>query len=59
MDQPNDLPCRPDPKVLISGQKYLPPPLPAHVRRDLLKFPCRALLLYLRSLLRNLVLKQP
>jgi hypothetical protein len=45
--------------VFVTIDEHFPPPLPGHIRRDLLKFARRALTLNLHRIVRNLILEQP
>lgn len=58
MNQPNDLPRRPDPVVHVPVDKDLPPALSAHKRRHILEFPARTLPLGLDGLLGDFVAEE-
>ena len=59
MNQPDDLPRGPNAVIHIPIHKDLPPPLPAHKRRHVLKLPARALPLNFDCFLGDFVAKQP
>lgn len=59
MNQPDDLPRRPNPIVHIPIHEHLPPPLPTHRRRHVLKLPTHTLPLSLHRLLGDFIRKQP
>lgn len=58
MNQPDDLPRRPNPIVHVPVDKDLPPALPAHKRRHVLELPARALPLRLDGLLGDFVAEE-